>query len=172
MSQLSGVSEFRAQKKIVRGNVKEFLFFNCVNLKFFTGRVNPKLFTRRMNYRLIFKQGRQPLRSDTGNVESAMVLIPLVILFLIAFEIIIATNLRNGEAAMAQGEASRRAISGEIAAPDEVIELASPDRFAHIRLLVSHHRRSLPQVLPGLIAIMGGAPTIDVRGVAVMEPTQ
>lgn len=140
--------------------------------KIINSRPRGQVFIKRVKRCLVYKREKQALRSDRGNVESAMVLIPLLILFLIGIEIIIATNLRNGEAAMAQGEASRRAISGETAATDEIIELSSPDRFAHIRLLVSHHRRSLPQVLPGLIAIMGGSPTVDVRGVAVMEPTQ
>lgn len=109
------------------------------------------------------------LRKDDGNVESAMVLIPLLILFLIGIELITATNLRNGDAALAQGDASRRAISGEIYSSDEVIELDSPDRFAHIRLLITHRRTTLPQIVPGLIALMGGSPSTDVRGAAIME---
>jgi hypothetical protein len=110
------------------------------------------------------------LRHENGNVESALVLTPLLILFLICMELIIATNLRNGDFAIAQGDASRRAISGEINATDEVIELNSPDPFAHIRVLISHRRTALPQVVPGLIALMGGAPATDVKGAAIMEP--
>lgn len=110
------------------------------------------------------------LRLENGNVESSLVLIPLLILFLICMELIIATNLRNSDFAIAQGDASRRAISGEIYSTDEVIELNSPDPFAHIRVLISHRRTGLPQLVPGLIALMGGAPTIDVKGAAIMEP--
>lgn len=110
------------------------------------------------------------IRAEDGNVESSLVLIPLLILFLICMELIIATNLRNGDFAIAQGDASRRAISGEIHSTDEVIELNSPDPFAHIRVLISHRRIGLPQLVPGLIALMGGAPTIDVKGAAIMEP--
>ena len=110
------------------------------------------------------------LKGEDGNVESALVLIPLLILFLIGIELIIATNLRNGDVAIAQGEASRRAISGQIYASDEVVELSSPDRFAHIRLLITHRRTTLPQIIPGLIALMGGSPSTDVKGVAIMEP--
>lgn len=116
------------------------------------------------------KRGRLAFKSDDGNVESAMVLIPLLILFLIGIELIIATNLRNADAAIAQGDASMRAISGEIYGDDQVIELASPDPFAHIRILITHRRRTLPQMLPGLIALMGGAPATDVKGAAIMEP--
>ena len=110
------------------------------------------------------------LRLENGNVESALVLIPLLILFLICMELIIATNLRNADFAIAQGDASRRAISGEIYLTDEVIELNSPDPFAHIRVLISHRRTGLPQLIPGLVALMGGEPTTDVKGAAIMEP--
>lgn len=110
------------------------------------------------------------LRLENGNVESALVLIPLLILFLICMELIVATNLRNGNFAIAQGDASRRAISGEIYSTDKVIELSSPDPFAHIRVLISHRRTGLPHLVPGLVALMGGAPTIDVKGAAIMEP--
>ncbi len=111
------------------------------------------------------------LHKDDGNVESAMVLIPLLILFLIGIELIIATNLRNGDAALAQGDASKRAISGEIYSRDEVIELSSPDRFSHIKVLITHRRNTLPQIVPGLIALMGGSPSTDVNGAAIMETT-
>jgi hypothetical protein len=110
------------------------------------------------------------LRLEGGNVESSLVLIPLLILFLICMELIVATNLRNGDFAIAQGDASRRAISGEIYSTDEVIELNSPDPFAHIKVLISHRRTGLPQLVPGLIALMGGAPTTNVKGAAIMEP--
>lgn len=115
--------------------------------------------------------GKALFRREDGNVESSLVLIPLLILFLICMELIIATNLRNGDFAIAQGDASRRAISGEIYSTDEVIELNSPDPFAHIRVLISHRRTGLPQLVPGLIALMGGAPTTDVKGAAIMEPS-
>ena len=119
-----------------------------------------------VNKRRIFSR----LKQDDGNVESAMVLIPLLILFMIGIELIAATNLRNGDAAIAQGEASRRAISGEVFAQDEVIELISPDQFAHIRVLITHRRTTVPQLIPGLIALMGGSPSTDVKGAAIMEP--
>ena len=111
------------------------------------------------------------LHKDDGNIESAMVLIPLLILFLIGIELIIATNLRNGDAALAQGDASKRAISGEIYSRDEVIELSSPDRFSHIKVLITHRRNTLPQMVPGLTALMGGSPSTDVKGAAIMETT-
>ena len=111
----------------------------------------------------------EALKRDDGNVESAMVLIPLLVLFLIGIELIIATNLRNGDAAIAQGDASLRAISGEIYSSDEVIELDSANKFSHIRVLITHRRTRLPQLVPGLMALMGGSPVTDVKGAAIME---
>ena len=119
----------------------------------------------------IVKRSYTRLKDERGNVESSMVLIPLLILFLIGIELIVATNLRNSDAALAQGEASARAISGQILPSDEVIELDSSDRFAHIRLLITRRRSTLPQIVPGLIALMGGSPSTDVKGIAIMEPT-
>lgn len=119
----------------------------------------------------IVKRSYTRFKDERGNVESSMVLIPLLILFLIGIELIVATNLRNSDAALAQGEASARAISGQILPSDEVIELDSSDRFAHIRLLITRRRSTLPQIVPGLIALMGGSPSTDVKGIAIMEPT-
>ena len=109
------------------------------------------------------------LRKDRGNVESAMVLIPLLTLFLVGIQLIIATNLRNGDLALAQSDASSRAISGEVNYSDEIIELDSPDPFTHIRLLISSRRSLVPRIVPGLVELLGGAPTTDVKGIAVME---
>ena len=108
-------------------------------------------------------------RQDDGNVESALVLIPLLILFMIAIELIVATNLRNSEFALTQSDVSSRAISGQVHSSDEVIELDSPDPFTHMKLLISHRKRSLPQLVPGLFALMGGSTEVEVNGAAVME---
>ena len=126
--------------------------------------------TRILKTRIV-KRSYTRLKDERGNVESSMVLIPLLILFLIGIELIVATNLRNSDAALAQGDASARAISGQILPSDEVIELDSSDRFAHIRLLITRRRSTLPQIVPGLIALMGGSPSTDVKGIAIMEPT-
>ena len=66
---------------------------------------------------------RAYLARDDGNVESALVLIPMLFLFLIGAQVISATNLRNADLAMAQGEAAERAISQEFNAGDEVLEI-------------------------------------------------
>lgn len=112
------------------------------------------------------------LKSERGNVESAMVIIPLLFLFLISAQLIVVTNLRNMQQVIAQGDASSRALTGIIESGDEVIAINSPDSFAHLKLLITHHRQDIIQLIPGFFAIMGGMPQIDVKGAAVMENSQ
>ena len=107
------------------------------------------------------------LRED-GNVESALVLIPVLFLFLIGAQIIGATNLRNADLAMAQGDAAERAISQQFHADDEVVEIGGG--IEKIRVLITHRSHSVLQLVPGLIEIFGGAPKTQVVGISVIEP--
>jgi hypothetical protein len=36
--------------------------------------------------------------------------------------------------------------------------------------LVTHRSHSIPQLVPGLVELLGGTPLTDVVGVAVIEP--
>ena len=107
------------------------------------------------------------LRED-GNVESALVLIPVLFLFLIGAQIIAATNLRNADLAMAQGDAAERAISQQFHADDEVLEIGGG--IEKIRVLITHRSHSVLQLVPGLIEIFGGSPKTQVVGISVIEP--
>ena len=109
------------------------------------------------------------LQKEDGNVESALVLIPMLILFLIGVQLIVATNIRNAEMALAQGDASARAISHQYQVGDEVIEVGG--RIEKIQVLITHRTHLLPQIVPGLVALMGGNPVSDVVGIAVIEPS-
>jgi hypothetical protein len=111
---------------------------------------------------------RAHVAREDGNVESALVIIPLMVLFLIGAQIIAATNMRNADLAMAQGDAAARAISQEFYLDDEIVEIGG--RVEKIRVLVTHRSHTVPQLVPGLIELMGGAPVTDVVGVAVVEP--
>jgi fructose-bisphosphate aldolase class 1 len=122
-----------------------------------------------VNARALHQNFLDKLRQERGNVESSLVLIPLIFLFLIAVEPIVATNLRNSEFSLAQSDASSRAISGVLTSSDQVIELNSPDSFTHMKLLITNRRHSLPKLVPGLVALFGGNAVVDVKGVAVME---
>lgn len=115
------------------------------------------------------KRLRTYLAREDGNVESALVIIPLLILFLIGAQIIAATNLRNADLALAQGDAAARAISREFHADDKVVEIGG--RFEKIRVLVTHRSHSIPQLVPGLVELLEGTPATDVVGVAVIEPS-
>jgi hypothetical protein len=108
-------------------------------------------------------------QKEDGNVESALVLIPMLILFLIGVQLIVATNIRNTQMAIAQGDASARAISHQYRLGDELIEVGG--RIETIQLLVTHRTHTLPQLVPGLVALMGGNPVSDVVGIAVIEPS-
>lgn len=111
---------------------------------------------------------RAHVAREDGNVEGALVIIPLMVLFLIGAQVIAATNIRNADLALAQGDAAARAISQEFHPSDEVIEIGG--RIEKIRVLVTHRSHTVPQLVPGLIELMGGAPATDVVGVAVVEP--
>lgn len=92
----------------------------------------------------------------------------MLFLFLIGAQIIAATNLRNADLAMAQGDAANRAISQQFHAEDEVIEIGGG--IEKIRVLVTHRSHSLLQLVPGLIEIFGSAPKTQVVGISVIEP--
>ena len=106
---------------------------------------------------------------EEGSVESALVLILMLVLFLIGVQIIVATNIRNADLALAQGDAAARAISHQYQSGDELLEVGG--RIEKIHLLVTHRSHTLPQLVPGLVELMGGAPATDVVGIAVVEPT-
>ena len=111
---------------------------------------------------------RAYLAREEGNVESALVLIPMLFLFLIGAQMISATNLRNADLAMAQGEAAERAISQEFHADDEIVEIGGGIEKIHV--LITHRSHSVLQLVPGLIEIFGGAPKTQVVGISVIEP--
>jgi hypothetical protein len=116
----------------------------------------------------VFSRIRAQWLREDGNVESALVLIPMLFLFLIGAQIIAATNLRNADLAMAQGDAAERAISQQFHADDEVVEIGGG--IEKIRVLITHRSHSVLQLAPGLIEIFGGAPKTQVVGISVIEP--
>ena len=115
------------------------------------------------------KEFQKLLSKEDGNVESALVLIPMSILFLIGVQVIVATNIRNADLALAQGDAASRAISHSYAPNDQIVEVGG--RIEKIQILVTHRSHTLPQLVPGLVELMGGRPATDVVGIAVIEPS-
>lgn len=105
-----------------------------------------------------------------GAVESALVVIPLMALFLIAIELIVAVNYRNLDLTYAQSDASTEAISAVIPDSDEVISFSSPHSFDDLQLVISHRARLLPRLIPAMPFLNGvSTPSTDVSGIAVME---
>jgi hypothetical protein len=109
------------------------------------------------------------IASERGSAESAMVLIPLLFLFLCGAQLTSTVFIRNFELAKVQSEASTRAISNEMRTGDSIIEVDTPDRFEKVRLLVVRKQRDLPVIVPGLAAFFDGSLTSEVTGISVME---
>lgn len=109
---------------------------------------------------------------ERGNVESSLTLIPLIFLFLLAMQLILAINMRNADSLTASDQASVRAISGGFTASDEELRLDSPDRFSNISLLITTHTRKIPHLLPGLTQLLGRELRTDGKGVAIIENTR
>lgn len=109
-------------------------------------------------------------RDQEGAVESALVVIPLMALFLIAIELIVAVNYRNLDLTYAQSAASTEAISAVVPNSDEVISFSSPHSLDALQLVVSHRTRLLPRLIPSMPFLNGvNTPSTDVSGIAVME---
>ena len=109
-------------------------------------------------------------RNEEGIVESTLVLIPLMVLFLVAAGLIITVNFRNLDLAYVQADATSGAISSVVASDDEVVSFSSRSSFDTLRILVTHRRRSVPNMIPGLPFLSGGdTRSTDVVGIAVIE---
>jgi hypothetical protein len=109
------------------------------------------------------------IKDESGSAESAMILIPLVFLFLCGMQFVTAIFYRDLELRVVQSQASTRAISGEVAYGDAFVSIPSPDRFQDLRLLIVSKRREIPTFVPGLGKILGRALESDVTGIAVVE---
>lgn len=109
------------------------------------------------------------LRDERGNVESAMVLIPLIMLFLAGTQIASATYFRNTERMSAQDEATTRAISGDFDANDEFIHIDRSGDGQNLDLLVTHRSRSISDLLPNFLGGFTSSRSVDLYGFAVVE---
>jgi hypothetical protein len=105
---------------------------------------------------------------EKGNVESAMVLIPLLLTFLIGFQIASTTHLRNISRVTAQDAASQRGISGEFLPSDEFVHIDSSGDGQNLDLVVTRERREVPWFLPGSSQIAQPG-QLEVSGIAMVE---
>ncbi|NCV80402.1 MAG: hypothetical protein EBW25_06460, partial [Actinobacteria bacterium] len=105
---------------------------------------------------------------EDGNVESALVIVPLIALFLATLQLIATVNLRNVEMTSTQNRASSQAIWQEINQNDQAIKLDSGSPFEKLRLLIVKSEREIPRIFPGISSLLGGK-KIQVAGTAVIE---
>lgn len=111
-------------------------------------------------------------REERGNVESSLVLIPLLFLFLISAQLILAIGMRDADSLSAANDASTRAISGKFLQSDEEASLESSDRFSNISLLIARRTRQIPEIIPGLSQLLGKRLETDAKGIAIIENTR
>lgn len=109
------------------------------------------------------------LKDEQGNVESSLTLIPLLFLFLIGMQLVLTISMRDADSLAASDQASTRAISGEFSQFDREEKLQSPDRFSNLSILITHQSRKIPELVPGLVRLLGRDLETDGRGIAVIE---
>lgn len=111
------------------------------------------------------------INAEAGTVESALVLIPLLVLFLATMQLIVTINFRNLDMASTQNQASLQAVHQVIEPGDKLIELRSGDFFTKLRLLVIKSERNLPEIFPGINELLGGK-KLRTTGVSVYEESE
>ena len=108
------------------------------------------------------------LHSEDGNVESALVIVPLIALFLGTLQLIATVNYRNVDMTATQNKASYQAVWNQVNPGDQEIKLASGSTFEKLRLIVIKAEREVPQIFPGISRLLGGK-KIRTTGTAVIE---
>lgn len=108
-------------------------------------------------------------RSTRGNAESAMVLLPVLILFLIGMQISIAVHDRNIQRISAQDEASKRAISGSFEYGDEFVHIESSGDGQNLDLVIVRKEKDLTDLIPNFLNGVSSTKSIAVDGFAVVE---
>jgi hypothetical protein len=109
------------------------------------------------------------VQDESGSVESALVLIPLLILFLVTMQLGVAINFRNIDRTFAQSEASERAISGQFIATDRVMEVNPFGTFNSLSILITRKVSSIPILIPFIGSLINRGNRTEVTGIAVLE---
>lgn len=109
------------------------------------------------------------LRDERGSVESSLVMIPLLILFLVAFQLTTAVHARNTTVIKAQSAATAKAISGQFDADDQFIHIDSAGDGQNLDLLVTVRKLKLVDLLPGFLNGHSSSREIEIQGLAIVE---
>ena len=108
-------------------------------------------------------------KDERGNAESALVLVPLLILFLIGAQISLAIHTRNLGRIEAQNNASVRAISGDFSDDDNFIHIESSGDGQNLDLLITRSERRVHDFLPGFLGGASSSREVGVEGIAIVE---
>ena len=108
---------------------------------------------------------------ESGNVESGLVIIPLLLLFLATIQLITTINFRNIDFANSQSEASIQSVHQVVESKNQLISLDSGDFRNRLRLLIVKTERDIPSIFPGLAQILNGR-KLHTEGVAVFEESE
>ncbi len=103
------------------------------------------------------------LKCEEGSAESAMVLIPLLITFLVGAQIVVATHSRNLLRVSIQDQATSRSISGDFDWRDQFLHIESSGDGQELDLLVAHGDQEIPLLLQGEVVWSG------LNGAAIVE---
>lgn len=109
------------------------------------------------------------IQNESGSVESALVLIPLLILFLVTIQMGVAINFRNIDRTFAQSEASERAISGKYISADRIMEVNPFGTFNTLGVLIAKKVSSIPILIPFIGGVINRNHHTEVTGIAVVE---
>ena len=80
-------------------------------------------------------------KDESGSVESALVMIPLITLFLITLQLIVTVNFRNIDLTTVQNRASVQATQQHVLNEDRLVKLNTYDIFDQLRLLIVSKRQ-------------------------------
>jgi hypothetical protein len=109
------------------------------------------------------------LKDESGSVESALVLVPLLILFLVTMQIGVAINSRNIDRTFAQSEASERSISGQFISSDRIREVNPFGTFNTLGILITKKVSNMPILIPFIGSFINQGHQTEVTGIAVVE---
>jgi hypothetical protein len=109
------------------------------------------------------------LKDERGSVESALVLIPLLILFMIGMQISLAIHSRNIGRMEAQNNASVRAITGDFAEDDNFIHIESSGDGQNLDLLITRREDAIQDLIPRFLSGISSGRETGVEGIAIIE---
>ena len=119
---------------------------------------------------MIFKRAHfRCLKDERGSVESALVLIPLLILFMIGMQISLAIHARNIGRMDTQNNASVRAITGDFEENDTFIHIESSGDGQNLDLLITRREDYIRDLIPHLLEGISSGREIGVEGIAIIE---